>query len=263
MRERDEHRLLREADAQLALRTKGGTGRERARSCGATGCQPRGGPAGGTLLEEALENLLDHLQRRLITREARARDSGDLPQQLEGLVVGEGAGALVLESYEHAMARGAEILCELHGYASNCDGAHLTSPREEGMKRVMELALEDARRNVSEIDFICAHGTGTEIGDIAESSATHALFGSDVALSSLKGYVGHTLGACGAIEAAWCIAMMRGGFLVPNRNLIEVDPRCAPLDYVRELREARPRFVMNNNFAFGGINTSMILGPVA
>jgi 3-oxoacyl-[acyl-carrier-protein] synthase II len=181
----------------------------------------------------------------------------------DGLVVGEGAGALVLESYEHAMARGAEILCELHGYASNCDGAHLTSPREEGMKRVMELALQDARLAPSDVDYVCAHGTGTEIGDIAESSATHALFGGDVAFSSLKGYVGHTLGACGAIEAAWCIAMMRGGFLAANRNLIDVDPRCAPLDYVKELRDARPRFVMNNNFAFGGINTSMILGPVA
>ncbi|MCB9601864.1 MAG: beta-ketoacyl-ACP synthase [Sandaracinus sp.] len=180
----------------------------------------------------------------------------------DGLVVGEGAGALVLESYEHAKARGAEILCELYGYASNCDGAHLTSPREEGMQRVMELALKDAGVSATDVDYVCAHGTGTEIGDIAESNATRALFDRDVPLSSLKGYVGHTLGACGAIEAAWCIAMMRGGFLVANRNLVDVDPRCAPLDYVKELREARPRVVMNNNFAFGGINTSMILGDV-
>ncbi len=180
----------------------------------------------------------------------------------DGLVVGEGAGALVLESYEHASARGAEILCELHGYASNCDGAHLTSPREEGMQRVMALALQDAERSADEIDYVCAHGTGTEVGDVAESAATRALFGREVAISSVKGYVGHTRGAGGAIEAAWCVAMMRGGFVVPNRNLVNVDPRCAPLDYVKELREARPRWIMNNNFAFGGINTSMILGPV-
>lgn len=180
----------------------------------------------------------------------------------DGLVVGEGAGALVLESYEHASARGAEILCELHGYASNCDGAHLTSPREEGMRRVMELALQDAERSADEIDYVCAHGTGTEVGDVAESLATRALFGREVAISSLKGYVGHTLGACGAIEAAWCVAMMRGEFVVPNRNLVNVDPRCAPLDYIQELRATHPRWIMNNNFAFGGINTSMILGPV-
>ncbi|MBX3248756.1 MAG: beta-ketoacyl-ACP synthase [Myxococcales bacterium] len=181
----------------------------------------------------------------------------------DGLVVGEGAGALVLESYEHAKARGAEILCELRGYASNCDGAHLTSPRKEGMKRVMELAMADAGVGPDEVDYVCAHGTGTEIGDIAESLATAEVMGTSATISSLKGYVGHTLGACGAIEAAWCVEMMRGGFLVPNRNLVEVDPRCAPLDFVRELREARPRVVMNNNFAFGGINTSMILSALA
>ncbi len=179
----------------------------------------------------------------------------------DGLVIGEGAGGFVLEEYEHAKARGATILAEVAGYASNCDGADLTAPRQEGMRRVMELALEDAALNASQIDYVCAHGTGTEIGDIAESQATHALFGGDTPFASLKGYVGHTLGACGAIEAAWCVAMMRGGFLAACRNLDEVDPQCAPLDYVTETREARSQIFMNNNFAFGGINTSMVLVP--
>lgn len=179
----------------------------------------------------------------------------------DGLVLGEGAGALVLESEAHARARGATVLAEVLGYASNCDGAHLTMPSQDGMERVLRLALEDAGVAPSEIDYVNAHGTGTELGDIAESQATHAVFGRAVPISTQKGYVGHTVGACGAIEAAWSIVMMREGFLVPNRNLENVDPRCAPLDYVRALREAKLRKVMTNNFAFGGINTSLVLGP--
>jgi 3-oxoacyl-[acyl-carrier-protein] synthase II len=179
----------------------------------------------------------------------------------DGLVLGEGAGALVLESLEHARARGATVLAEVMGYASNCDGSHLTVPSQDGMERVMRLALEDAAVPAGEIDYVNAHGTGTDVGDVAESQATRAVFGRAVPISTQKGYVGHTVGACGAIEAAWSIAMMRGGFIVPNRNLVDLDPRCGELDYVRELRDAKLRRVMTNNFAFGGINTSLVLGP--
>lgn len=182
-------------------------------------------------------------------------------QARDGLVVGEGGGTLVLESYEHARARGAEILAEVLGYASNCDGVHLTSPSPDGMRRVMELSLADAGVGSRDIQYVNAHGTGTPVGDVAETRATHDLFGDGVPVSSLKGYVGHTLGACGAIEAAWTIAMMRGGFLAPNRNLDNPDPECAPLDYLRELREVQTTIAMSNNFAFGGINTSLVLGP--
>lgn len=180
----------------------------------------------------------------------------------DGLVIGEGAGALVLESLAHARARGAEILGEVLGYASNCDGAHLTAPRQEGMQRVMELALEDAKIDRERVDYVCAHATGTEIGDIAESQATAAVFGPRTPVASLKGFVGHTLGACGAIEAAWSLAMMRDGFLAAGRNLERPDPRCGQLDYVREPRDEAPQVIMTNNFAFGGINTSLVLGPV-
>ncbi|MGF1465293.1 MAG: beta-ketoacyl-ACP synthase [Sandaracinaceae bacterium] len=179
----------------------------------------------------------------------------------DGLVVGEGAGALILEDLEAARARGATPLGEVLGYATNCDGAHISAPREDGMRRVMELALADAGLAASAIDFVCAHATGTEIGDLAESLATRAAFGRAVPVASLKGYVGHTLGACGAIEAAWCFAMIGRGFLAATLNLERVDPRCGDLDYVREQREVRPRLVMSNNFAFGGINTSLVLGP--
>jgi len=118
----------------------------------------------------------------------------------------------------------------------------------------------DARLAPDAIDYVNAHATATEVGDLAESLAMHAVFGARTPVSSSKGFMGHTLGACGAIEVGLCIAMMRDGFLAPTKNLEEVDPRCAPLDYVRgEPREVRPRTVMTNNFAFGGINTSLVL----
>lgn len=177
----------------------------------------------------------------------------------DGLVIGEGAGTLVLEAHEHARARGASILAEIVGYGTNCDGLHITAPSEEGMRGAMELALADGRVHPSDVDYVNAHGTGTEIGDIAESNATYAVFKRDVPISTMKSYTGHTLGACGALEAIFAIQMMREGFLAPNRNLDEVDPRCAKLGYLRTVVKARPRLVMTNNFAFGGVNTSILL----
>lgn len=127
------------------------------------------------------------------------------------------------------------------------------------MATVMRNALRDARLEPSDIDYINAHATATEIGDIAESKAIGEVFGATTRVSSTKGHTGHTLGACGAIEAIYCLEMLREQILIPTRNLHEVDTRCAPLNYLRELEgDAKPQVVMNNNFAFGGINTSMI-----
>ncbi len=176
----------------------------------------------------------------------------------DGLVVGEGAGTLVLESEEHARARGATILAELIGWGTNCDGDHLTAPSRVGMKGAMALALDCARVDPKEIDYVNAHATGTDVGDIEESHATYEIFERAVPISTIKSYMGHTLGACGAIEAIASIRMMRDGFLAANRNLDEVDPRCAKLGYVREHTAASPSLVMSNNFAFGGVNTSLI-----
>ncbi|GAL02463.1 3-oxoacyl-[ACP] synthase [Photobacterium aphoticum] len=119
----------------------------------------------------------------------------------DGLVIGEGAATLVLEEYEHAVARGATIYAEIVGFASNCDAAHVTQPTMETMQRCMELALKDADLTPDAIDYISAHGTATEKGDIAETNATANIFGDNAPISSLKSYFGHTLGACGAIEA--------------------------------------------------------------
>ena len=177
----------------------------------------------------------------------------------DGLVVGEGAGTLVLESLDHARARGATILAELTGYATNSDGNHVTRPDRASMARVMAEALASAGLEADDIDYVNAHGTATSAGDVAESNATAELFGDRVPVASLKSYFGHTLGACGAIEAWLSIEMMREGWFAPNLNLDEVDPECGDLDYIREAgRALEIRRLMSNNFAFGGINTSLI-----
>ncbi len=177
----------------------------------------------------------------------------------DGLVVGEGAGTLVLEELERARDRGAQIHAEVVGFGTNCDGRHITNPDADGMQRVMELALADAGLAPADIGYVNAHGTATKLGDVTESLATHRVFGPGMPISSLKGYFGHTLGACGALEAWLTIHMMREGWFAPTLNLDKVDPECAPLDYLtgapRVLEVDR---VMSNNFAFGGVNTSLI-----
>ncbi|WP_305425564.1 beta-ketoacyl-ACP synthase [Photobacterium leiognathi] len=181
----------------------------------------------------------------------------------DGLVIGEGAGTLVLEEYDHAIARGAKIYAEVVGFASNCDAAHVTQPQKETMQLCMEMALQQANLSPSDIDYISAHGTATEKGDIAESQATASIFGKDTPISSLKSYLGHTLGACGAIEAWLSLEMMHNGWFNPTLNLDNVDPECGDLDYIRgEGRNLDCQYIMSNNFAFGGINTSIIFKRV-
>ena len=177
----------------------------------------------------------------------------------DGLVIGEGAGSLVLESLEHAQARGATILAELVGYASNCDAAHVTQPQKATMQICMQMALDQAGLTAEQIGYISAHGTATDRGDIAESQATHAIFGSHTPISSLKSFFGHTLGACGAVEAWLGLEMMAEGWFAPTLNLETPDPACGVLDYIQGSgRQLQIDYLMSNNFAFGGINTSLI-----
>jgi 3-oxoacyl-[acyl-carrier-protein] synthase II len=181
----------------------------------------------------------------------------------DGLVVGEGAASLILEEREHALARGARIHCEIAGFATNSDGSHVTQPRRDTMATAMSMALADAGLSADAIGFVNGHGTATEEGDIAETQATHAVFGATKPIHSLKGYFGHTLGACGAIEAWLGIEMMRDGRFAANANLDVVDERCAPLDYViGQPRALEIDYLMSNNFAFGGVNTSLIFRRV-
>ncbi|APC66094.1 beta-ketoacyl-ACP synthase (plasmid) [Ralstonia solanacearum] len=178
----------------------------------------------------------------------------------DGLVVGEGAATLVLEEYEHARARGAVIHAEIVGFGCNSDGAHMTQPTAATMSHAMRLALQDAGLPQDAIGYVNAHGTSTDLGDVAESRATAEVFRPTLPISSLKSYIGHTLGACGAIEAWWTIEMMKRNWYAPTLNLETVDPACAPLDYIAgNARAIDTEYVMTNNFAFGGINTSLVL----
>jgi 3-oxoacyl-[acyl-carrier-protein] synthase II len=177
----------------------------------------------------------------------------------DGVVVGEGAATLIVEPLDRARARGAKIYAEIIGYGTSCDGIHLTNPSYEGMGNCMQLALDSAGITSEEVDYVNAHGTATELGDIAESKATYEVLGERVPVSTQKSYTGHTLGACGAIESVYSLAMMAGNYVAPNRTLDEVDERCAPLNYVvKEPQMVQLDTIMNNNFAFGGINTSLI-----
>ena len=177
----------------------------------------------------------------------------------DGLVVGEGAGTLILEEYERAKKRGATIYAEVVGFGTNTDGAHVTQPSRGTMAQVMRLALDDANLSPAEIGYISGHGTATDRGDIEETQATRAVFNRAVPISSLKSYTGHTLGACGSLEAIATIEMMHNNWFHPTLNLEEIDPECADLTYIRNHgAEMTCEYAMSNNFAFGGINTSLI-----
>ncbi len=199
------------------------------------------------LYATSLKNDTPHLS-------PRPYDSGR-----DGLVIGEGGSMLVLEELQHALARGARIHAEIVGFGSNADGQHITRPEQTTMRRAMELALEDAALAPQAIGYVNGHGTATDQGDIAETQATSSLFGARMPISSQKSFLGHTLGACGALESWFSIEMMNSDRYVHTLNLDEVDPRCGELDYLRgEFRTMSHEYVMNNNFAFGGVNTSLI-----
>lgn len=178
----------------------------------------------------------------------------------DGLVIGEGACSLILEEYEHARARGANILGEIVGYGTNSDGAHVTEPNAVTMAEAMRIALADAGLQAQAIGYVNAHGTATAKGDVAETRATEAVLGQRIPISSLKSYIGHTLGACGALEAWITLKMMHVGWFAPTINLQQVDPDCGALDYITGAgRELDCEYAMSNNFAFGGVNTSLII----
>ncbi len=180
-------------------------------------------------------------------------------KQRDGLVIGEGACTLVLEELEHAKQRGAKIYAEIVGFGTNSDGLHVTQPNADTMEQAIRLALKDADIDANKIGYVNAHGTATDRGDIAETQATHAVFGGSQPISSLKSYTGHTLGACGALEAWASVEMMNQGWFAPTLNLSEIDPECGQLDYIKDdVRLIETDYVMSNNFAFGGINTSLI-----
>jgi len=177
----------------------------------------------------------------------------------DGLVIGEGACSFILENYESAKARGATIIAELVGYGTNSDGQHVTQPCADTMQIAMEMAIKDAGIQPNDIGYVNGHGTATIKGDIAETQATEKALGKNTPISSLKSYLGHTLGACGSIEAWASINMMKDNWFAPTVNLANVDPLCGELMYIQGKGLSKNTdLVMTNNFAFGGINTSLI-----
>lgn len=178
----------------------------------------------------------------------------------DGFVFGEGSGTLILEELEHAKARGAKIYAEIIGFANNSDGNHFTNPCQESQENVMKLALKDANISSNDIDYVNAHATATIAGDISESNAIKNVFKRDIQISSLKSYMGHTLGACGAIETILSIKMLQNNWLAPTINLKEIDNKCVELDYIiNKGRNKEVNIIMKNSFGFGGINGSLIL----
>jgi 3-oxoacyl-[acyl-carrier-protein] synthase II len=203
--------------------------------------------------------VFDTLFATSICNETPDKSPRPFDRDRDGLVIGEGAGTFILEELDHALARGARIHAELTGFGTNSDGLHVTQPNSDSMQIAMRLALQDAQLDASEIGYISAHGTATSHGDIAESHATAAVFGANIPISAMKSYTGHTLGACGALEAWTTVNMMNEGWFHPTANLENVDSACAQLDYiVGGIRKLECEYVMSNNFAFGGINTSLI-----
>jgi 3-oxoacyl-[acyl-carrier-protein] synthase II len=184
-------------------------------------------------------------------------------KERDGFVLGEGAGAVVLEEYEHARARGARIYCELVGYGVSADAYHMTAPPEDGDGgfRAMRNAIKDAGLDAGAIDYINAHGTSTPLGDIAETIAVKRLLGErahKVAVNSTKSMTGHLLGAAGAVEAVFSVLAIRDQVSPPTINLRNADPQC-DLDYVPNAARKMPiRIAVSNSFGFGGTNGSLV-----
>ncbi len=186
----------------------------------------------------------------------------------DGFVLGDGAGVMVLESYEHAKARGANIYAELIGYGLNADAYHMTSPSQggKGASACMDLAIANAGINPQEIDYINAHGTSTPAGDKAETQAIKRSFGDyakSVAISSTKSMTGHLLGATGGVEAIFSVLAIRDQVAPPTINLTTPDPEC-DLDYVpNKARDMKIEIALSNSFGFGGTNATLIMSRLS
>ena len=197
-----------------------------------------------------------------------ARASRPYDEARDGFVMGEGAGVVVLEEYEHAKARGAKIYAEVAGYGLSGDAYHVTAPHPEGSGayRSMEMALKKAGMTPADIDYVNAHGTSTPLGDELELGAVRRLFGdavSDISMSSTKSAIGHLLGGAGAVESIFCILALRDQIVPPTLNLDNPSESCAGVDLVPyKAKQRSVRAVLNNSFGFGGTNASLVMKKV-
>lgn len=176
-----------------------------------------------------------------------------------GLVVAEGCGLVFMETKQSALRRGVPILAEVLGFYANTETENMAYPSAETLKKCMEGALQSARVKAEEVDLLNAHATGTIAGDIAETQAAHSVFGKDLKINSLKGHIGHTMGASGSLESIACVEMLKNQQVLPTHNLKQVDPQCAPLQYSTQVSDTALNIIMKNSFAIGGNNCSLLL----
>lgn len=220
--------------------------------------------AGGSEASVAAFGIVGFAAMKALSRrnDEPERASRPFDADRDGFVMSEGAGMLLLESEEHARARGAEVLCEVAGYGETCDAYHVVAPRPDGSgaAEAMRIAIEDAQLNPEDVDYFNAHGTSTKYNDIAESLALRAVFGHDMPpVSATKSMIGHLLGAAGAVEAIACILSILHGVIHPSINYETPDPECPVNVVASEAREARVDVAMSNSLGFGGHNASIVL----
>ena len=183
-------------------------------------------------------------------------------EKRDGLVVGEGAGAVLLEEYESAKKRGATLLAEIIGFSCNNNGGDLILPNMNGITQTIKLVLKDAAISADSVDFVSAHATATKMGDIIEAQAVGKVYGDSPVVTGLKSYMGHTMGSCGVIETIITIYLMEAGFIAPTLNLDKIDERCAMIKHAQNLIETDIRTAALQNFAFGGVNTCLIIKKI-
>jgi 3-oxoacyl-[acyl-carrier-protein] synthase II len=183
-------------------------------------------------------------------------------EKRDGLVVGEGAGAVLLEEYESAKKRGATLLAEIIGFSCTNNGGDLILPNMDGITQTIKLGLKDAAISADSVDFVSAHATATKMGDAIEAQAAGKVYGDSPVVAGLKSYMGHTMGSCGAIETIITIYLMEEGFIAPTLNLDKIDERCAMIKHAQNLIETDIRTAAIQNFAFGGVNTCLIIRKI-
>jgi 3-oxoacyl-[acyl-carrier-protein] synthase-1 len=202
----------------------------------------------------------DALQAFSMREDAPTKASRPFDRYRDGLVPSAGSGVLILEELEHARRRGVKIYGELLGFAMNSDGYDMTVPSGDGSRRCMQLALEDAGIEPTQVDYINAHASSTPVGDAVEAQAIAAVFGKGPLVSSTKSMTGHELGAAGSNELIYCLLMMRHNFVAPTINVEELDPECGGINLVaNQACEGQIDVAVSNSFGFGGVNTCIVM----
>lgn len=223
-------------------------GRQEAMLCG-----------GADEVHSSVTGVFDVVRAASCVNDAPATTPKPFDRDRDGVVCGGGSGVLVLESYDSAIARGAKIYAEIIGFGHVNDSTHIANPHESSMARAMNNALADAGVDSGLVDYVNAHATGTELGDVAEAQAIGMVVGNNIPVSSFKGHFGHTLGAAGSLETVVLLEMLERQEVVPTLNLENPDPRCGDVKLIRKVEKRKLSVVVKNSFALGGVNVALVM----